>query len=131
MSSLGDSEQSGAMTMRIGELAQHTGTSPRQLRHYEARGLLQSRRLPNGYRDYPSSEVERIRQIRTLLDSGFTTALIAEFLPCLEGADAELTPHPDPDLANRLRREISRIDRKISALTLARERFTCYLNRVT
>ncbi|WP_338080331.1 MerR family DNA-binding transcriptional regulator [Amycolatopsis rubida] len=37
--------------MRIGQLAEHTGTSERLLRYYERVGLLTEDRLPNGYRD--------------------------------------------------------------------------------
>ncbi|WP_425285697.1 MerR family DNA-binding transcriptional regulator [Amycolatopsis rubida] len=37
--------------MRIGQLAERTGTSERLLRYYERLGLLTEDRLPNGYRD--------------------------------------------------------------------------------
>ncbi|MGW0737358.1 MerR family transcriptional regulator [Streptomyces sp. NPDC002851] len=62
--------------MKIGELAQISGSSPRQIRHYEAAGLLPSRRLPNGYRDFRESDARRVRNIRTLLDYGLTLAEI-------------------------------------------------------
>ncbi|MFL9652135.1 MerR family DNA-binding transcriptional regulator [Streptomyces sp. PB17] len=42
--------------MKIGELAQISGSSPRQIRHYEAAGLLCSLRLPNGYREFQDSD---------------------------------------------------------------------------
>ncbi|MFD9509022.1 MerR family DNA-binding transcriptional regulator [Streptomyces mirabilis] len=38
--------------MRIGELAKLTDTPARSLRYYEAQGLIEPRRLPNGYREY-------------------------------------------------------------------------------
>ncbi|NEB78168.1 MerR family transcriptional regulator [Streptomyces sp. SID14478] len=58
--------------MKIGELAQISGSSPRQIRHYEAAGLLCSIRLPNGYREFQDSDARRVRNIRTLLDYGLT-----------------------------------------------------------
>ncbi|WP_377704954.1 MerR family transcriptional regulator [Pseudoduganella sp. UC29_71] len=76
--------------MRIGQLARAAGATVRLLRHYEAQGLLQSRRLPNGYRDYPPDAVDRVRWVRELLDCGFSTRQIQGFLHCYgqERADA-------------------------------------------
>jgi DNA-binding transcriptional MerR regulator len=68
--------------MRIGELSSAVGVSVRVLRHYESRGLIQSSRNANGYREYPESTVEVVRQIRLLLDCGFSTRQIYGFLPC-------------------------------------------------
>jgi Cu(I)-responsive transcriptional regulator len=50
--------------MIIGEAARHSGLSAKMIRHYEAEGLLQSRRLPNGYRDYAEADVAVLRFIR-------------------------------------------------------------------
>ena len=77
--------------MRIGELASQAGVSVRVLRHYETQGLIQSRRLANGYRDYPLVAVAMVRWIRDLLDCGFATRQIQGFLHCFgnENFDAE------------------------------------------
>ena len=53
--------------MRIGELAERTGTSSRSLRYYEQQGLLATRRTANGYRDYDESDLRLVHQIRELL----------------------------------------------------------------
>ncbi|MEH0419772.1 MerR family transcriptional regulator [Streptomyces sp. B21-083] len=59
--------------MRIGEAAAAAGTTPRALRLYEARGLLQPPPRPSsGQREYGSAEVERVRVIRSLLALGLT-----------------------------------------------------------
>jgi Cu(I)-responsive transcriptional regulator len=50
--------------MIIGEAARRSGLSAKMIRHYEAEGLLQSRRLPNGYRDYAEADVAVLRFIR-------------------------------------------------------------------
>lgn len=60
--------------MLIGELSMSTGVSPRLLRYYEERGLLQAARGGNGYRFYRGDAVTTVRQIRRLLDMGLTTA---------------------------------------------------------
>jgi hypothetical protein len=44
--------------MRIGELSAAAAGSIRVLRHYEAQGLIQSRRSANNYREYPKGTVE-------------------------------------------------------------------------
>jgi DNA-binding transcriptional MerR regulator len=57
--------------LRSGELARLSGVSADTLRHYERKGLLKSRRAPNGYREYPRQAVERVRIIRAALAIGF------------------------------------------------------------
>jgi DNA-binding transcriptional MerR regulator len=74
--------------MRIGELASAAGVSVRVLRHYEAQGLIQSSRGVNGYREYPKDVIETVRQIRLLLDCGFSTRQIYGFLPCFGEGDS-------------------------------------------
>jgi DNA-binding transcriptional MerR regulator len=75
--------------MRIGELAEAAGTTTRALRHYEAHGLLESRRAANSYRDYSDSALLRVRNIRQLLAIGFTIGDIRWFLDYL---DRDLPP---------------------------------------
>lgn len=76
--------------IRIGELADQTGASTRALRYYEQQGLLESRRQPNGYRDYSSDAVIRVRNIRRLLDAGLSCDDIRELDGCLtRGLDHE------------------------------------------
>ncbi|MER5667116.1 MerR family DNA-binding transcriptional regulator [Streptomyces mirabilis] len=45
--------------MRIGEPAARTGATPRQVRFYEAKGLITSTREPNNYRDYSETTLGR------------------------------------------------------------------------
>lgn len=65
---------------RAGELAQLTGVSTDTLRHYERKGLLAARRLPNGYRVYAAQAVERVRLIRSALAVGFGLDELARVL---------------------------------------------------
>jgi DNA-binding transcriptional MerR regulator len=68
--------------VRIGELSKATGASPRSLRYYEHLGLINATRLSNGYREYNESMTARVTTIKSLLDVGFPTELIAQILPC-------------------------------------------------
>ncbi|MFC9124474.1 MerR family transcriptional regulator [Streptomyces sp. NPDC057067] len=70
--------------MRIGELAARAGASSRQVRFYEAKGLITSTREANNYRDYSETALGHVQQIRELLDAGLSTQLIRAILPCLE-----------------------------------------------
>jgi DNA-binding transcriptional MerR regulator len=78
--------------MQISALAERGGTTTRAIRYYEQQGLLPSRRLPNGYRDYDESAVTTIEQIRLLLDAGLPTRVIALILPCMEGKSVDVCP---------------------------------------
>ncbi|MDH6118107.1 MerR family transcriptional regulator [Kitasatospora sp. GAS204B] len=103
--------------MRVSELAQRTGASPRALRHYDANGLLPSQRLANGYRDFPEQAIERVRRIRLLLAIGLDLEDVAQLLPCF-AETGELTPCDRAQ--ERLRGQIADIDAKMSALRATR-----------
>lgn len=48
--------------MQIGELARLAGTTAKAVRFYESEGLLRvPERATNGYRQYASADVERLR----------------------------------------------------------------------
>lgn len=65
--------------MRIGEIANRAKVSARILRYYESQGLILSQRLANGYRDYPLQTVDIVRQIKDLIECGFSTRQIGAF----------------------------------------------------
>jgi MerR family transcriptional regulator, repressor of the yfmOP operon len=56
------------MSLRIGEVAQLTGTTPRTIRYYEELGLLApaSDREPGAHRVYREADVERLREVLRL-----------------------------------------------------------------
>jgi DNA-binding transcriptional MerR regulator len=102
----------------IGELARRTGVSERLLRYYENRGLLSSRRLANGYRDYGEAAVQTVARIRVLLAAGLPTRVIRQVLPCAVG-----TSHlrPCPGVLDTLREQLATIDRRADELAKARQ----------
>ncbi|MEU3459223.1 MerR family transcriptional regulator [Streptomyces sp. NPDC006733] len=63
--------------MRIGELAAQAGMSRDTIRFYEKVGLVEGRRLANGYRDFPPETVPWLHYVRTAQTLGFSLAEIA------------------------------------------------------
>ena len=67
--------------MRIGELAEATGTTNKTLRFYEYSVLLpHPERTVNGYRDYDQEAIARLHFIRRGRAAGLTLAQIREVL---------------------------------------------------
>lgn len=93
--------------MRIGELAEATGVSPRSLRYYERVGLLHADRTSGGWREFDPSMVERVIMIQHLFAAGLTSSTITGLLPCLEAPPEERTG----ELSRQLAVEIERLER--------------------
>ncbi|MFD5625561.1 MerR family transcriptional regulator [Streptomyces sp. NPDC127072] len=117
--------------MRIGELEKLTDTPARSLRYYEQQGLITPRRLDNGYREYDDYLVDRVIQIRGLIDSGIPTRIIKQMLPCLGKPRTIVVEDADPELLVVLARERDRMDRRIDCLTRNREAIDAYMQAVT
>jgi DNA-binding transcriptional MerR regulator len=100
--------------MNISMLAKATQTSARAIRHYEATGLLRSRRAANGYRVYGEDAVVAVSHIRWLISAGLTTKTIREILPCI------VKKKPKVAVCDRtrfiLKREHDRIDAQLKKL---------------
>lgn len=66
--------------LRIGEMAQIAGVTPRLLRHYEAIGVLAPARINShtGYRYYDVGQVATLQQILAYRDAGVPLTVIAE-----------------------------------------------------
>lgn len=117
----------------IGQLSGRTETSRRLLRYYEEQGLIVSTRVANGYREYDEATVDRVLQIRGLLDAGLPTRIIKQLLPCLHKprdihsfVDAELTP----ETITQLEHERERMQQRINCLVRNRDAITEYLELV-
>ncbi|WP_020667428.1 MerR family transcriptional regulator [Amycolatopsis nigrescens] len=116
--------------MRIGELSERTGTSRRLLRYYEEQGLIVSERRPNGYRDYDEHLVDRVMQIRGLLDAGLPTRIIRQILPCLDQPRTIHFPDATPEMIAMLERERDRMTERVRCLTRNRDAVAEYLDAV-
>lgn len=111
--------------MRIGELAARAGVSTRSLRYYEKQGLITAGRASNGYREYAESDVRLVREIRALLNAGFSLDDTRPFVACLRAG------HPAgdacPESVAVLRRRLAEIDERIRSLTRQRSEFAAQL----
>ncbi|MEU7122322.1 MerR family transcriptional regulator [Streptomyces zaomyceticus] len=116
--------------MRIGELSERTGTPRRLLRYYEEQGLIVADRLPNGYRVYDGSNVDRVMQIRGLLDAGLPTRIIKQILPCLNKPRIIHFPDATPEMLATLEDERDRMTERIRCLTRNRDAVAEYLAAV-
>ena len=97
--------------MRIGEVARAAGLSTRQVRYYTNHGLLPSRRMANGYRDYGDDAADVARRVRELLSIGLTVKETTALAPCLTGEPmCEAT-------RQALRERVARIDEHVATLT--------------
>ncbi|WP_327004581.1 MerR family transcriptional regulator [Dactylosporangium sp. NBC_01737] len=115
--------------MRIGELAARAGATPRQVRFYEARGLITSTRGSNNYRDYSETTLARVQQIRELLKAGLSTQLILAIVPCLESPrDPIIFEGVTPETVAALERERDKLTERIDVLTRNRDAVANYLN---
>ncbi|GAA2337271.1 MerR family transcriptional regulator [Dactylosporangium salmoneum] len=104
--------------MRIGELAERTGTSTRSLRYYEQHGLLEARRTSNGYREYDEIDLRLVREIRSLLEIGFNLEDTRPFVECLRSGRA--TGAECPGSIDVLSRKLDDLDGCIARLQAAR-----------
>ena len=90
-------------TVRIGELAELTGTTPRTIRYYEEIGLLGSApdRTQGKHRVYTEADAERLREIVRLRDLlGLSLEQLSQLLEA-ESARAHLRRRVPPDRGAR------------------------------
>jgi DNA-binding transcriptional MerR regulator len=98
--------------LRIGELAELTGTTPRTIRYYEEIGLLPGAEREQGkHRWYTEADVERVQEIVRLRDLlGLSLEQLSKLLEA-ETARAELRRElqltEDPDDRRRILEEAS------------------------
>lgn len=109
--------------MRIGDAAAAVGATPRALRLYEQRGLLDPPRTPSGQREYGAPEMARLRAIRLLLSRGLTIGDlrgIAHRLPLVD-APTRCAAADTGEGAVVVLRRIAVLDAEIGRLTRLRD----------
>jgi DNA-binding transcriptional MerR regulator len=109
-------------TMRVGEVSNRTGVSPRSLRYYEQQGLLAPCRAANGYREYDELSVVRAANIRELMASGLT---VEDIRLSLDEGCLDQPLHTLPLCEGTLQVAADRLaalDKRIGALAELRER---------
>lgn len=111
--------------MRIGELADRTGTTTKTIRYYEEIGLVpEPDRAANGYRDYPEEAVDRVEFIRDAQATGLT---LTEILSILDlRSQGEATCNHVIDL---LGRHMAALDQHIANLRQTRNKLASLTER--
>ena len=106
--------------MRIGELADRVGVTPKAVRYYESIGLLPCpERRPSGYRDYTDEDVGRLRFVKTAQRLNLSLAEISEILGFRERAE-----RPCGYVLSVLDRQVADLDRRIAEMTELRDELT-------
>jgi len=102
--------------MRIGELAERSGMTPKTLRFYEHAGVLpEPDREPSGYRDYTDAALPRLAFVRAAQAAGCTLAEVRQII-----AIREATGAPCAHVAALLDRHAADLDERIAELTALR-----------
>ena len=105
--------------LRIGEVAELTGTTARTIRYYEEIGLsrLPASREPGSHRTYEQAEVERLRDVLRLKELlGVSLEELRE-LASAEGARASLRKEWDPGIEDPVRRGRCSSKRSATSIT--------------
>jgi len=107
--------------MRIGEVARRAGVSAKTVRYYESLGLVDSTRLPNGYRDYADDVPRLVAEAQALVRVGLRLEQTRPFLDCLSGGsdnadDCETTRPAYRAAIDDLSARIEELQRRRSAL---------------
>jgi DNA-binding transcriptional MerR regulator len=91
--------------LRIGDVARLLNTTIDSIRNWERNGLIEIPRDPqNGYRQFGSYEIGRLRVIRMLIRSGYSTMAILRMLTQFDLGQTENlrevldTPQPEEDV---------------------------------
>ncbi len=103
--------------MRIGELAQATGTKAETIRYYEREGILPyADRTDSNYRDYSKDHLATLTFVRRARELGFSMAQVRELLALSDRDDK-----PCQDVDRLARSQIDEVQRKIDDLTAMRD----------
>jgi DNA-binding transcriptional MerR regulator len=98
--------------MQIKALSERTNLTHQAIRYYEMIGLLPPpRRLPNGYREYDHTDVERLQLVAGARQLGFALADIGEIMALRDRREP-----PCRVVLNMLRQKADEISRCITEL---------------
>jgi Cu(I)-responsive transcriptional regulator len=102
--------------MNIGTAARQSGLPSKTIRYYEDIGLLTAERAANGYREYSSEDVHRLRFVQRSRSLGFSVEECRQLLSLYTDRD-----RASADVKAIATEKLGEIDRKIAELTGLRE----------
>ncbi|MEB5648587.1 MerR family transcriptional regulator (plasmid) [Mammaliicoccus sciuri] len=115
--------------MKISELSSQTGVSMRSLRYYEEKGLIQPKRLNNGYRDYDESILEQVKTIRLYFNLGLSTTEIQEIVDC----DPFVFPYEQlicDDVMELYQNKLIEVEQQLNTLTEIKSRLKIRIQKI-
>jgi len=104
--------------LRIGEVAERTGTTPRTIRYYEEIGLLPGApgREPGSHRVYDESDVDWLQELLSLKDVlGISLEELRELAAAESAQEALRHIDRQRELIRHRRSELERLDRELRA----------------
>ena len=97
--------------MNIGDAAGSSGLTPKTIRYYEDIGLVRPDRAGNGYRDYSTADVHRLRFLQRSRSLGFSVEECRQLLSLYDDKERE-----SADVKAVAAARLADIDRKIAEL---------------
>lgn len=115
--------------MRIGELAERAGVTPRTIRYYESLGLLgPSEREGAGFRYYTEVELARLQKIQALKELGLSLEEISSVIPLYFEDPTGLSGKRK--IIEILKGHLQETDEKLEALTQFRSELQANIDRI-
>ena len=102
--------------MNIGSVSQRSGLPAKTIRYYEDIGLIQPDRRDNGYRDYSTEDVHRLRFLQRSRGLGFSVEECRQLLSLYGDRHRE-----SAEVKAIAEAKLSEIDRKLAELTGLRD----------
>jgi DNA-binding transcriptional MerR regulator len=107
---------SSKTVLRSAEFARLAGVSTDTLRHYERKKLLKPQRSRNGYREYTTQMLDRVRLIRRAISVGFTIDELSAILKARDKGDA-----PCQQVHKMAQAKLAEVERQLRELTAVRD----------
>ena len=102
--------------MNIGSVSQRSGLPAKTIRYYEDIGLIHPDRRDNGYRDYSTEDVHRLRFLQRSRGLGFSVEECRQLLSLYGDRHRE-----SAEVKAIAEAKLSEIDRKLAELTGLRD----------
>lgn len=102
--------------MNIGTASEKSGLPPKTIRYYEDIGLLRPDRAENGYRDYSTSDLHRLRFLQRARGLGFSVEQCRQLLSLYDDKERE-----SADVKRIAAAKLVEIERKIAELVALKE----------
>ena len=110
--------------VRIGQLADQTGTTTRTIRYYEQIGLIpEPERTPSGYRDYEPAAGQQLRFIQSAQAAGLSLSEIQTIIE-IGSSNKSTCEHVETLLQDK----IAEVDDRLRSLRAAKSELTRLLD---